>query len=55
MKTYLVLRVKDKKIIKQFNDYQLAWNCCREQKQKNMVALITLNTKTYKVEETTLF
>lgn len=52
--TYLVIN-KNNRVIKQFNDYQKAWDYCREESNKRFIRLICLNTTTFKNEEIITF
>ena len=52
---YLVLRVRDNKIIKQFKSYEEAWDYCLEVSQKELVRLVEFNTQDLKLEGVTTF
>ena len=42
--TYLVFKKYDNKLLKQFNDEQLAWDYAKEMKQNYMVRLVAIDT-----------
>ena len=52
---YLVLKKSTNKVIRQFNDYNEAFQYCKELKNKYMVVLIELDTTNYQTKGATTF
>ena len=52
---YLILKKSTNKIIKQFDNYEEAFKCCKELKNKYMVVLIALDTTSYQTKEAIIF
>ena len=53
--TYLVFRKSNNKLLKQFNDYKEAFDYCKEKKNQYSVALVQLDTATFKTHGTIIF
>ena len=53
--TFLVLKKGSKRFVKQFSDYQEAFNFCLKKKHEFGVVLIQMETETYEVTGVIVF